>query len=502
MKKLLHSRTFYIVAVLLIIGFVVVMMFNVQKNRPEDLITTTVATGVVQQLVSVSGIAEAEQNAELAFPVTGIVQSVTVAKGDIVKAGEVLITLESQALNADRQDALADIARADADRDELLAGPTGSARDVTEQTFTVAVASLEAARTNEARKVENARRTLFSSDLTASSDDAGEAAVAPVITGTYTCDTQGTYTLDVFSSGTDSGYSYRLSGIESGTYPASTKQAVELGTCGLRAEFDANSKYSSTVWHIDIPNITSNQYVTNRNAYALSITQAESAIANAEQAVVLAQANATNQNAPARSEAVRRADAAVSQAFARLARIDATINDRVLRAPFAGTVTEIDILPGETVGTAPVVTLLADADFEITARIPEIDIGKIALGQAVNVVFDARSTDTLTGAIDFISVSAVEIDGVAYYEAIILLEETPEWLRSGLNADIDIIIAQADDFIRIPRRFLTTNEDNVSSVLLQTGEATSSTTVAVILEGNDGFVAITGLNEADIIVAP
>jgi hypothetical protein len=34
------------------------------------------------------------------------------------------------------------------------------------------------------------------------------------------------------------------------------------------------------------------------------------------------------------------------------------------------------------------------------------------------------------------------------------------------------------------------------------GDRLSSTTVQVTLEGNDGFYAITGINEGDILVAP
>ena len=151
--------------------------------------------------------------------------------------------------------------------------------------------------------------------------------------------------------------------------------------------------------------------------------------------------------------------------------------------------------------TAPVLTLLAAADFEVTARIPEIDIGKLLVGQPVEMVFDARSGETLMGTIDFISLQATEIDGVAYYEAVIFLETVPEWLRSGLNADIDIIISEAKEQLRVPKRFVFATDDGYK-VLKQTGETTATTTVRVELEGNDGFIALTGLNEGDVLVAP
>ena len=115
--------------------------------------------------------------------------------------------------------------------------------------------------------------------------------------------------------------------------------------------------------------------------------------------------------------------------------------------------------------------------------------------------FDARSEETLTGTIDFISPQSTEIDGVAYYEIIISLDETPSWIRSGLNADIDIIIISTDNSLRIPTRFVT-EANGGYFVTVKNGDLLSTTSVSVILDGNDGFSAITGLNANDILVAP
>ena len=501
MHKLVFSRSFHIVLALAVIGFIIFMVVSVRNNQPVEYVTTVVERGSVQQLVSVSGIVETSQSPDLAFPVTGIVDSVSAKRGEVVQAGDVLITLEARALQADRQDAVAARARAIATRDELIAGPQSESRAATAETVTFKEESLATIRATQADLVNNAYRTLLSSDLTATIDDSEEGAVAPVISGTYLCDTEGTYVIELYSSSAASGYSFRLSGIESGTFPASTDQATSFGDCGLRALFNPESRYTNTTWTIQIPNKQSPLYVANRNAYTLAKTQAASAISLAEQDVILAEANAASTNAPARAESVARANADIASANARIARIDAQIEDRTIRAPFAGTITEIDILPGETVGTLPVVTVLAAADFELTARIPEIDIGKLSIGQKAAVAFDAQAEQQLTGTVTYISLQATEIDGVAYYEAIILLDETPDWIRSGLNADVDIVIMDATDSLRVPRRFVT-ETDKGYAVLTKNGEVVATTTVNLVLSGNDGYMAITGVNEGDILVAP
>lgn len=501
MKQLFSSRSLYVGIAGLVVLVVILMVVGVTNQETPELITTTVEQGPVRQLVSVSGVAEAEQTAELAFPTGGIVTSVAVRTGDVVNQGDVLISLEASALQADRADAAATRNRAIATRDELLAGPQSETRAATAETVSFKATTLETIKATQNDLVTNAYRTLLSSDLEAISDDPAEDATPPIISGTYLCDSEGTYTLEVFSSKAESGYSYRLSGFEQGTYTASTEQPTLLGTCGLRAIFDPASRYSNTTWTISIPNKKSPQYVTNRNAYMLAQTQANSAVAVAEQDLALAQANATNANAPARSEAIARANADIASANARIARIDSQLKDRILTAPFSGTITEIDVLPGETVTTEPVITLLAETAFEVTARIPEIDIGKLLIGQPVEMVFDAKQDEILTGEINFISLKATEIDGVAYYEALINLTDIPPWMRSGLNADIDIIINEATDVLRLPRRFVTTVDDT-SSVITKLPEGAAITPIEVLLEGDDGFVAITGVDEDEIIIAP
>lgn len=501
MVKLFHSRSSFIGIAVVVIVIVILMAHGVGSRNKEVLVTTQVESGPVRELVSVSGIAKAEQTAELAFPVSGIVETVHVKIGDEVNAGDPLITLDSRALYADRQDALASLARAIADRDELLEGPTLSARDVSAKTVLSKEEALQTTKDTEAQKVENAYRSLLSTDLTAYSVDPNDDAVPPLISGTYTCGTEGVYNIEVFSSKAESGYSFRLTGLENGTYTISTDQPSALGNCGLRIQFSQSSNYSNSNWRVDIPNMKSSQYTANRNAYLLAVSQSASAISLAEKALSLAKADVTNQNAPARSEAVARANASIAQAKARIARIDSTIADRSLTAPFAGVITEIDILPGETVTTAPVATLLASDEFEVTARIPEIDIGKLLVGQKVEMLFDAKNGEILTGKISFISLKATEIDGVAYYEAIIQLDEIPAWIRSGLNADIEIIISEEANGLRIPKRFLTKTESGYE-VIVQKNGISASSTVEVILSGNDGFVSITGLDEGDIIIAP
>jgi len=96
---------------------------------------------------------------------------------------------------------------------------------------------------------------------------------------------------------------------------------------------------------------------------------------------------------------------------------------------------------------------------------------------------------------------AVEIDGVAYFKARIVLDEVPLWMRSGLNADIEITTKEVLNVLRIPTRFLI-SENNAHYVLLPEKERVIKSGVETGFEGNDGYIEVRSLSKGAKVVAP
>jgi len=500
MKKFLHSRLFKVLIALALIAIFIIFVARPVKDSKSDMTTEVVSRGEIENIVSVSGIIEADNTADLAFPVTGKVATVSVREGDVVEEGAVLVSLEQSDLFAERKTALAALLIAEANRDELVNGSSLEERAVTETNVQIAEKNLERTIAEQNEKEKNAKRALFSASLEAMPEKSSNSDIPPTVSGTYMCE-EGVYNISIFSSNSSSGYSYRLSGLEDGTYTAYTQSSSPFGSCGLSIQFDETENYSHSEWLIEIPNTRSASYATNLNSYNLALQQKENSISAAEQALELAQNQRSLDNTAPRDEALRRAEANIIKAESSLAVIDSRIKDHTLTAPFSGTVTSLDILPGETVTSIPVVTLLAEDMFEVTVRIPEIDITKINVGQSAELLFDARIDEIINSNIVLISPSATEIDGVAYFEAKIRIDEPPSWIRSGLNADVDILIDSKNDALKLPKRFITNIDGDASVLIFKDGEITE-TPVEIGFVGNDGFAEIIGLNEGATVIAP
>lgn len=108
-----------------------------------------------------------------------------------------------------------------------------------------------------------------------------------------------------------------------------------------------------------------------------------------------------------------------------------------IRAPFSGTIVEINAKSGEAIAAFQPVAILADlSELQIvTTDLSEVDVAQLEVGQSAEIVFDAISDRTFIGQIERIADKSTGVSSV-YYEVVLTLEEIPEELRWGMTAFI------------------------------------------------------------------
>lgn len=462
-------------------------------NDTPDFQFATVEEGTVTSSVALTGISSNRARVDLTFPTNGPVEDILVEEGDEVTEGDLLATLSLRGQDEDIQAAEATLREAIAVQQELLRGPTADAREVLETTVVNARETLEQTRREQDQAVANARRTLVNSALSAFSLDSQERAPAPSLSGTYECEEFGTYELTVFRSNADSGFSARIRGLETDTIPLSFTQSVPFGSCGLRISFSESVLYNRTEWTIPIPNTNAPDYTANQNAYETARTARENRIEAAEAQLQLAIQQRDRDVAPTRSEQINQANARIEQAQSRLSQARRARSDTELLAPARGVITDIHAAIGEQVSGTPVITMArGETSYAIDVRVPEIDIANVAVGQTASVIFDAQSDETYSGSVTRISPLPTEIDGVSYFTASVILDEPPPFLRSGLNADVDIITTQKDNVPTLPIAAISGQPDQ-PYVRIPDGESYRKQPVSILLRGTDGFIVVEGV---------
>ncbi|MGC8712196.1 MAG: efflux RND transporter periplasmic adaptor subunit, partial [Leptodesmis sp.] len=202
------------------------------------------------------------------------------------------------------------------------------------------------------------------------------------------------------------------------------------------------------------------------------INEQRSAKANLEQAKA-SYNNAVQQlnqqeNGP-RSQEVAQAAAQVEAARANLKAIDTQIEDTIIRAPFAGIITQKNATPGDFVtptsfasstSSATSIVTLAN-DLEILAKVPEVDIGQIKPGQEVEIRVDAFPNQTFKGIVRLVSPEAKEDPtqrGVITFEVRVRIVSGKDKLRSGMTTDLAFLGKQKNNALMVPTVAIVTNK--------------------------------------------
>ena len=170
---------------------------------------------------------------------------------------------------------------------------------------------------------------------------------------------------------------------------------------------------------------------------------AEGAVDEAEARRDAGQAQLALLQAAPRSEEVGTAEAAVAQAEAALETARISLHQLTLRAPCEGTVTALEISPGETVQAGQSVLTLADLrTLEVeTTDLSEQDVGHVELGQMVTIHVEALQVDIRGHVVD-IAPEADLLGGDVVYAVTIELDEQPAGLRWGMSVDVEIRVGE------------------------------------------------------------
>lgn len=155
---------------------------------------------------------------------------------------------------------------------------------------------------------------------------------------------------------------------------------------------------------------------------------------------------------------------AIRETEASLALQRALLDQATLRAPFAGIVAEINGEVGEFVTpsppgipTPPAVDLIDDSCLYVEAPIDEVDASRVRLGMPVRVSLDAFRERRFTGTVSRIAPFVRDLEKQARtVDVEVRFDALPAdvALLTGYSADVEILLEQHVDTLRIPTETL------------------------------------------------
>jgi len=242
----------------------------------------------------------------------------------------------------------------------------------------------------------------------------------------------------------------------------------------------------------------------------LNIANSKSAVDSALGAYNLAKAQLDLKKAAPRQVDIAYYQAQVAQAQASLDFALTNLNDYIIRAPTDGLVVFVNNEVGEQIGfgltdiataAKPVIAMLGKSDFEIKVDVPESEIIKIKLGDLAEIILDAYGDEfVFPGNVVFIDIAETIIQGVVYYKVTVEMDETDKEIKSGMTANVDIITAEKEGVLFVPRRAVKEGLEGLRYVeILKNGQA-ERVNVSIGLRGDEGTEILSGLNEGQEVI--
>ena len=383
----MKSSTLRIALILLVVAGMPAMIVACASpvvNAPMPSSTSAASRVSIQSATSIRAIgtiASANQ-ASLAFQMAGRVKQINVKEGDVVHAGDLLVSLDTTMLDLQIAQAQSALDTAQARLDQLK-NPASADVAAAQAQVASAQAVLAQLKTPTVNDIQMAKADL----------DMAQAAVAQAQAA------------------------YDRAGGAGNPFIGMLPQALALQQASdvlLKAQAAFNAR-------------------TNPSDAQLKQSQA---------LVEQAQAQLNRLTNPSPND-VKTAQAAVAQAQAALDLAKQNVANAKIVAPFDGTVVWFGPHLGESAApNAPMVTIADLAHMQVQIGVDENTVAQLKVGQAATITADALPGKTLTGRISKIGLLATTTAGIISIPVTLNLDTADTSIAPGLSATVEINVAK------------------------------------------------------------
>lgn len=200
------------------------------------------------------------------------------------------------------------------------------------------------------------------------------------------------------------------------------------------------------------------------------------------------------------NNAIQDAQDEVDRLREELAEAQAILSTPALTAKADGIVTEVNYTAGEDVpGGRSIVTIGDSGEKHVTTQVAQEDIGRIEVGQTVEMQFVANPDVTLTGRVSKKSLRPTDGGGVTYQVTIDFDEDQPE-LMEGMTCNVKFILKKVENVLTLANKAITLRDGKqYVTVKLPDGSHEEREIKTGFSDGRISEVT-SGLSEGDTVV--
>lgn len=556
-KKKKHHVVRWIVILAVIAGLVAFLMVRSRQAQASLYTEDTVTRRDIETYHSFTGTVEAMDEQTISSEVSGVkVETVEVEKGDDVKKGDVIATLDTDAVEEQIKESEATLNKAEATAQDSINEAQQQYDQLSENKSEGLVTSVQTAK----QTLESAQQQY--DNLEYNIENNLDTSLQSAQNNMNTAYTQLLSAMDAYNNEVNLNNEQLSSTILTAqqsvdsAYQQVTSAQLSLSQAQERksdaednydASLNGGKEFDSMQYDQDIAtaqntlNSAWQSYDTAVDSYNAAKIGEENSLTSLYDAMLQAQdaylqsvdsynatVNSLNQQLATYAKQVQDAqdsyDAAVNAVDQQLetyetqidSAVDAadqttselqiadlkdSLDKYVITAPIDGTVTALNIKEGDILGTTTTASIGTVSDFssvKVEVKIGEYDIEGCEVGSPVTVTLDALDDREYEGEITYISRVATVENGVSYFESEV--EFTPdEDVRSGMSCEVKLVTAQESGVLSVASDAVQTADDGTTYVQVYGDDGHTLEDRTVVIGISDGtYTEIKeGLSEGD-----
>lgn len=416
--------------------------------------TVTLETGSIEEFVSVKGMVESEETKTYFAPATGKLASVEVTMGDVVKAGDMLITYDMEDLETALLQASLQYQLEDGSYQGSMAENNDAQKKLTEANTNIAV--LEQQIKDQEVYVKNLQAALETMQVNKSN--------------------------------------------------SMTQQTMQLQQQLLELEEDPitnASKIAEVQLALQNLQYQSQLIETTGDAVELqkTLTQEQERLLGYQE--YLAEMKAQKQEATMGALTDYQKDSLSITKQLNLmayekAQADYDIAKLGISAEFSGVITSLNVIEGMTImEEGQLLTLASNEKVKVTISIGTYDLERIAVGQTATIEIVGREYEGTVTKINHVATQS--LSGVTQLSAEIHIENPDEFIYLGLDAKAKVLTAQAQDVYVLPISAIYADKEGDFVYVVEDGVAVRKNIVAGI--SSSEYIEIKeGLTTSDKVI--
>ena len=150
------------------------------------------------------------------------------------------------------------------------------------------------------------------------------------------------------------------------------------------------------------------------------------------------------------TEAIQSAAETLRSAELNMDNLQEAMNNYTVTSPISGTIIEKNAKAGDALTAGADLCTIYDLSYLVMViNVDELQVSDISVGQSVQVTADAVPDKTYTGTVTRVSMKGSSNGGTTTYPVTVRIDEA-EGLRPGMNANAEIVIAEAKNALAVP----------------------------------------------------